>query len=308
MQLRTSSAVAMLLCALLFPAVAQSENLRVNCSLNSEEELPTITAALERLDPAERNTVTVSGACHENVVIQSFDRLSLIANPGASITDASGGNDNVIAIIDSQRTNITGFTVGGGGVGIGCFNHSLCRFSGNTIQNSAGDGVVVSRSFAVFSGDIMQNNPNGRGLNIVQAGEATTVGATIQGNEVGISLTEGSFLYANSTTVQGNGGDGITLSVHSTMRAADNTITGNGAQGVRAGGGSAARFITGNVVTGNAGNGVELSDLSFASFDLPSNNISGNTTQPDVVCSPQFSASRGALTHIGGGTTNCSEP
>jgi hypothetical protein len=304
---------AMFLCTFLFPAVAQAENLKVNCSRKSEDELPTITAALGRLNPTEPNTVTVSGACHENVVIQSFDRLTLIAKAGASITDASGGNNYVIEISDSQDIKIQGFTVSGGAAGIRCINHSLCRFSGNTIQDSAGDGVAVGRSTAEFNGDVIQDNPNGRGLVIVQAGWALTFGATIQRNgttvgEVGIRVSEGSFLWANGTTVRGNGGSGIGVNVHSTLRGNGNTITGNGGAGVRLDGGSAARFITGNVVTGNAGNGVSLGDLSFAQFELSDNNISANTAQPDVVCSPQFSATRGALTNIGGGKTNCIEP
>jgi Right handed beta helix region len=294
-----------------FCSHAQATNLKVNC--DGTGALSTINGALNLLNPQGPNTVTVSGACHENIVIQSFDRLTLIASPGASITDASGRNDFVILIIDSQRISIQGFTVSGGAGGIGCSGHSLCRFSGNTIQDSAGDGVAIARSVAVFDGDIIQNNPNGRGLVITQAGEVNSFGATIQGNgtsggEVGIRVIEGSFLHADGTTVRGNGGDGIGLAIGSTMRGENNTITGNGRAGVAVSGGSTARLITGNVVTGNAGNGVSLSDLSFALFELRDNNISANTTQPDVVCNPQFSATRGTKTNIGGGTTNCIEP
>ena len=77
--------------------------------------------------------------------------------------------------------------------------------------------------------------------------------------------------------------------------------------------GSEVRFLvdtTGTLITRNGGNGVMINDLSFASFEGPGNNISGNTTQPDVVCNPQFSAERRALptSNIGGGTTNCTEP
>jgi len=48
-------------------------------------------------------------------------------------------------------------------------------------------------------------------------------------------------------------------------------------------------------------------DLSFAFFSS-GNSITGNLGGTDVLCSPQFSATRGALTNIGGGTTNCVEP
>src|ERR1700740_147335 len=183
--------------AMTFCAYAQAANLKVNC--NSTGALSTINGALKLLDPQGPNTLTVSGNCHENVVIQSFDRLTLIANPGVSINDASGGTADVIFIDDSQRIAIQGFTVNGGFVGIRCVSHSLCRFSGNTIQKAADDGVGIVRSRAEFSGDIIQNNPNGRGLSVLQASEAYTVGVTIRGNgttgAAGVRVSDGSFLH-----------------------------------------------------------------------------------------------------------------
>jgi len=84
-----------------FCTSAQAADLKVNC--NGTGALSTINSALKLLNPIGPNTVTVSGACHENVLIQSFDRLTLTANPGASINDASGGTVDVITIEDSQR-------------------------------------------------------------------------------------------------------------------------------------------------------------------------------------------------------------
>jgi hypothetical protein len=300
-----------MVCALTFCVYAQAVNLKVNC--NSTGTLSAINGALKLLNPQGPNTLTVSGNCKENVVIQSFDRLTLIANPGALINDASGGTVDVITIVDSQRITIQGFTINGGGEGIICYSHSLCRFNGNTIQGSTGDGVSISRARAEFMSNIIQNHP-GRGLDVREAGEALTDGDTIRSNgAAGVRLEDGSFLFAVSSTVQGNGGNGIRLTDHSTLRSRDNTITANGANGVSLEGGSEARFgvdVTGNVVTGNAGHGVSVNDLSFANFESPGNSVSGNTTQPDVVCNPQFSGERGALptSNIGGGTTNCTEP
>jgi hypothetical protein len=37
------------------------------------------------------STINVSGACHENVLFQNVDRLTIAGSNGASITDASGG-------------------------------------------------------------------------------------------------------------------------------------------------------------------------------------------------------------------------
>jgi parallel beta helix pectate lyase-like protein len=311
-----TTGLSWLVFTLILVAVANGETLKVNCSLNgaSEDQLSTITAALKRLNHIGPNTITVSGSCHENVVIQSFDRLTLTANPGASINDASGGTADVILIDDSQRIAIQGFTVNGGFVGIRCVSHSLCRFSGNTIQASSGDGVGIVRARAEFAGDIIQYNPNGRGLAVLQAGEAYTVGVTIRGNgttvAAGVRVSDGSFLHAVNTTVQSNGLNGIRVTDHSALRSASNTITGNGGNGISLESGSEARFLGDDVITGNSGHGVQIADLSFADFETSGNNITANSAQPDVACLPQFSAERGALPtrNIGGGTTNCIEP
>jgi hypothetical protein len=51
---------------------------------------------------------------------------------------------------------------------------------------------------------------------------------------------------------------------------------------------------------------VQIQDLSMATFSGAT--VTGNGGGTDVVCIPQFSATRGALSDIGGGTTNCVEP
>src|SRR5690349_18368373 len=53
---------------------------------------------LAHLDPGVPATVRVSGACTENVVISGFARLTLLAAPGASIADASGGAEFALQV------------------------------------------------------------------------------------------------------------------------------------------------------------------------------------------------------------------
>jgi len=66
------------------------------------------------------NTVTVSGSCHGNILIQGFDRLTLITTTRATINDASGGQSPVVDIEDSRRVNLEGFTIRGGARGVNC--------------------------------------------------------------------------------------------------------------------------------------------------------------------------------------------
>lgn len=291
-----------------FCSHARAADLKVNC--NGTGVLSTVSGALKLLNSQGPNSVTVSGACHENILIQSFDRLSLIANPGASITDASNGNLDVVLIKDSQRISVTGFTINGGIVGVGCHDGSLCRFSGNTIQGAQSYGLVVNESRASLRGDVLQNNAL-RGLSVIDGGAVDASSITVQGNGDGVVLNSAGYLVAyGGTTIQNNQGFGVQAANNSNFRCFPCTITGNGNDGVRLQGASKAIFDTFfgiNTITANQGAGVRLSDLSFAFFG-PGDIVTGNTGGTDVVCGPQFSATRGAIRNIGGATTNCVEP
>ncbi len=276
----------------------------------------TIQGTLNSLDPSESHTLVVSGTCNENILIQGFERLTLIAKPSASIDDASGGTNAVVDIFDASRVSMQGFTINGGFAGVVCQDASLCQFSGNTFQN-AGDGANIFRAQAKFIGDVFQNN--GTGLFLFATADVWGLGVTVQGNQgLGAHVGLGSSLHLIvGSVVQNNGVAGIEVTNNSTANFESSTIRGNGRAGVQLSSSSVARFGSveggsGDTITGNAEAGVDVGDLSFASF-LPNvgNNVTGNLLAngtKDVFCRPQFSATRGALTNISGGTTNCVEP
>jgi len=89
-------------------------------------------------------------------------------------------------------------------------------------------------------------------------------------------------------------------------------VSGNPGAGVALLDSSVARFNsdggTVNRITGHLFNGVVVGDLSFARFVGGGNDVVTGNSGTDVICFPQFPATRGALTNIGGGTTNCIEP
>ena len=299
---------AVLLLALSMSHVAaHASTLHVNC--NGTNGLTRIQKAINILQQAGwfgPNTILVSGSCKENITIQSLDNLTLTAQYGASITDASNGTLDVMDVIDSRRFSINGFTINGGASGVVCLNASLCRFSGNTVQGSAGYGVIVSESQATLNGDTLQNNA-GRGLSVIGHSTADATGIRVQGNGDGIVLNSGAYAVIGNSTIQNNQRFGILAANHSTVRCVPCTLTNNSNDGVRLQKESEGHFdFGGNTITGNGGAGVTLLDLSFGSFD-PGDVVTGNLGGTDVVCKPQFSATRGALTNIGG-TTNCIEP
>ena len=65
-------------------SLGQGINLKVDSSHKVEGKLPTINAALKLLPPAMSNTVTVSGSCIENILIQGFDHFTPVTTTGAT--------------------------------------------------------------------------------------------------------------------------------------------------------------------------------------------------------------------------------
>jgi hypothetical protein len=290
----------------------------VNCPSGS------INTALASLDPSTENTIFVFGACTENVDISGFDRLILIAQNGASINDASGGTTTVLSIFDSPHVSVQGFTINGSGpntvIGPGgptelidC-NAANCFFRNNVMQNG-GDGIdIFNGARAFFNGDTFQDLVTGAaGIFVGGDGLARANAVTIQrvaGDGVDVS---GGFLQISNSTVQNNTGKGIGINTNGTVVTVQTTITGNTGDGIDVVGHSTLRVgrfgdATGSSITANHGVGVLVKDLSFASFQqgVP-NVVKNNLGRKDVLCSPQFPATRGAHTNIGGGTTNCDE-
>jgi len=277
--------------------------------------LNSIGAALKALQHSENigpSTINVSGACHENVVIRSLDRLTLNAINGASVSDASGGKLDVVAVYDSRDVAINGFAINAGsdGVsganGISCNDWSACRLALNVIQG-AGSGAgfaVYQASEATVDGDTFQNN--GVGL-IANSGSKVRPGGqtrplTSQGNGTGISTARQGIVFVLAT-VQNNSGIGVNVQFQSTLEVAGGAISHNGGVGAYVREHSAARFTGGTTITNNGGPGVLIQDLSMVNFAAT---VTGNGGGTDVVCNPQYSATRG----VGdtGGTTNCVEP
>jgi hypothetical protein len=281
----------------------------VDCSHATPGTFSTIGAAitdLQKKGPNPQDTINVSGACHENVVIQSMDRLTLNANLGASITDASGGNMDVIQILDSRDVSINNFTINGGDGGINCLDGSFCRLTGNTFQNAAGSGVAVSGlSQAVVSGGTIQGSEFAA-IDVRNGSSASVLGVMIANNPgIGMNILGQSFVLTNST-IANNGSSGVFLRENAYFRCSGCQITGNADIGIIVKRDSSARFLTPYAVTGNTGGGVQLTESSSAFFDAGT--VTGNSGGMDVFCGSSFTTARGAAISIGGGTTNCVEP
>ena len=314
---------------LLATGFANAASLFVNCG--GRTGLTSVGAALKVLQYSgdrEPSTINVLGSCHENVLIQSLDRLTIAGSNGASITDASGDAADVVDVRNS-RVTLTGLTISGqNGVNndaVDCEASSQCTLVNNTIQ-ADGDAVgVYNNASATIVGGALQNNTSA-GIGVYTIGDVLAVGVLIQGNPEGVIVRTGgrvrltsadpgltSALVVTPTTVANNG-TGIDVSGGGQFICSGCVIRDNSGDGIHADV-SAAVSLTKHFladgsgflpsVTNNAGHGIYLGDLSSAIFRGTPSTVSGNA-QPDVICNAPTAVTRGALASAGGAAhTNC---
>jgi hypothetical protein len=285
--------------------IPQANEIKFNC--NNAQHL-TLSNFLAGLDPDKASTIRISGTCTDNLHITGINRLTLLAAPGATINDASGGNDFVVTAVNTLTLDFEGFTINGGAGGFFCANYSTCLLAGNTIQNSLGAGVTVNRSNAILQGDTIQHNA-GRGVSALNAANVTLAEETVQNNGgAGAAAFYETNLNVQFSVITSNGGaGGIRVAEHSTLRLIDSTLQGNpnGVSLESASLGTFENFGAGSFITGNANVGVQVGDLSFADFSSGQNTIIGNLSGTDVACVGQLPVTLSAKTQIGGGFTNC---
>src|SRR5271154_5256187 len=255
---------------LLIGSAAQASTLWVNCG--GKGGLITIGAALKVLQNSEfhePNTINVSGACRENLLIHNMDLLTISGSKGASITDASGGTADVVDIRHS-RVTIIGMTIDGlSGANfdaVDCEQMSQCTLIGNTIQGDADVVGVYNLSSALIVGGVIQN---GTSDGILALGDVVAAGVAIQGNPVGVIVRNGS-----RTRVR------VADPASDPILAITPTTVANNSAGILVSQG--AEFsCTGCIVENNAGDGIHI-DVSAAATIQPSTLSNGSTIPPLV--------------------------
>jgi hypothetical protein len=316
----------LLLIASVAKAGESGTTLYVQCGASSG--LNSIGAALKALKHSEDggpSTINVSGACHENVLIQNIDRLTIAGSHGASITDASGDTADVVDIRNSNVT-ITGMTIdglnGANQDAVDCEQGSHCTLLGNTILGEAEPVGVYTLSSALIVGGVLQN---GTAAGIFAFGDVTAAGVMIRGNPVGVVVNFGgrarmvgldpaSFPgFARAQTTIENNGAGVQV-VQAQFACGGFIIQGNAGDGINGDLSAEVRLSpfyahdgssVAPSVSGNTGYGVYLGDLTSGSFAGPPSTVSGNG-RSDIDCNSATTVTRGALVAAGGAAhTNC---
>src|SRR5215467_8079210 len=120
------------LLVLLPSSLAFAAGATVDCTGATPGAFTSITAALASLPAAGPNSISVTGTCHENVVIFNRTDLTIFGNPTATVMPGNA-NGHLLAINNSQRINIQGITFDGGR-GIIVDENSSVNFDNITVQ------------------------------------------------------------------------------------------------------------------------------------------------------------------------------
>jgi hypothetical protein len=237
-----------LLCAgllLLLSNAAFADSAVVDCSGATAGAFTTITAALASLPAAGPNFITVSGTCHENVVMFGRTDLSIFGNPSATVVPGNA-NGHLLSINASQRVGIQNITFDGGR-GVIVNDNSRVDFTSDIIQNSQGIGLTSIDSLVHIADSTVKSSVRS-GISISGGTfyvDSADTGTTVTANgRVGINIDTGHLIL--------NGGDGVTPGT-------ENVISNNTGVGVAVVNSAEADINGDNRITGNQGSfGLEV--------------------------------------------------
>jgi len=238
----------------LYPTAARSQGLVVNCDTGG-----TIRGALGSLKPGD--TLTVIGACIENVAIEAEVSRITLDGRGTARLQSTAPSQNVIAIRGRDIT-VRGFTISGGNNGIVVQRGGMAVIDGNNIRGSAGSGATSCSC--------------SNGILVGQESSAIIINNTIENNRTGISVDENSSARIGfqvptalglPNTIQNNVDVGVHVLHNSSARIIAATIINNGRDGIRVERASHAD-ISGNRIEGNAADGISASGNSAIDLDL----------------------------------------
>jgi hypothetical protein len=204
-----NAAAALLVLVLLAPVSLYAKN-GVDCSKGDS-----INAELAKLTKSGPNVMTISGSCAEDIVIDGFDDLTLVAAAGASLNPASATSKSVLLVSSSRKVVFDGFAVNipapapntpvswvaefNGSVGCVMKNLSVTGGGGIRLQRSSYVSISDSTLHDVSIGIIVGNacNSDIRGVTI-----DNTLTPAPRG-QIGIAIFDGSTAFTEGVTISG---------------------------------------------------------------------------------------------------------
>ncbi len=294
---------------LLLSSFAFAASAVVDCSGATPGAFTSIHAALASLPAAGPNFISVTGTCHENVVMGGRTDLNISGNPSATVVPGNAGH--LLAIDGSQRVGIQNITFDGGrgalvsnnsqvelvnitiqnslGIGLTTID-SLVHIADSTIKNSTRSGISVGGGTFYVDSDITGTTVTNNGRNgisvltghlILNGGDEVTPGTeNVISNNAGVGVAVANSAEADingDNRIIGNqGAFGLEVIHTSTVIMTDGIISSNAGVGVHCGETSHCEWAGITKVDSNGKGGIEITDHSDAYLD-GGIDISGNT-------------------------------
>jgi parallel beta-helix repeat protein len=221
----------------------------------------TIQAAIN--DATSHATISVTGTCNENPLISEGKDWITLTGPSDKTATITGKNLTTPTISTiCKGTTIRNFTIKGpGGIQV---VWGGTAFIENNIIATGGDGIIIAfNSYGIIRGNTIQDNAtNGivvsdnsfARIGISSNTDKASIPNTIQGNAYGVTIARCSSAQIIGNTISSNTYDGVRVVSVSQADISDNTIDGNDGNGI--------------LVTQNSG--VNLgNDTGDTIFDLP---------------------------------------
>jgi parallel beta-helix repeat protein len=273
MKIRQKIGVALLVIGFLGLIVPGLEAVEIKVKCDKGQS---VQSALDALTgPA---TITVTGTCHENVVIRQDD-VTLQGGTYVGPDGATQPTQHAILVQGARRVLIKGVTVGGAGNGVVAHQGGSLTLESSSIQGNGGNGVVASfGSVAVVNSCTIQDNTDG----VVATANSSllVMSSTIAGNRgTGVNVNRGSSAriganfwgYPYPNTIEYNT-TGISVFQASQAMIVNNTIQNNTRDGVLVEGASAR--LTGNSIKYNW-KGIEVTSAGNARIGINDDGSAG---------------------------------
>jgi hypothetical protein len=249
---------------------AQPQTFTVDCAKGQ-----TISAALDNGDARKPMVLIVKGTCNENITIVRDD-VSLKGDAGATINASSASN--AISVNGAHRILIDRLSVRGGNPrGISLVGGSNIDITNSDVQSAANHGINVQGTQAVNIINSSVQYSGRSGIGITQGSVVISNSQVSSNSGDGVRVTQAAAQISNST-IASNAGNGVAALIGSSLSLVSTSMTGNGGDGVSLYLAAVGNF-SGNVnANGNAGSGLtafvnstaQLGDgpLSFQSIRL----------------------------------------
>jgi hypothetical protein len=178
----------------------------------------TINGAIARLNPRERNFVSVSGTCTETIDVFNYNDLAIVGQPGAVLVPDPAFDEAVFVNV-AIRFRLIGFTINGSGtlVGISLNRCVNCVVSNNTI-NGVGNGVSAIFNSGVDVSDntiFVSGQTDGAGVEVAHVSRANLSRNLIEhtgpadSGSIGLQVSQNSSARVNAGSIFRGFGRGI---------------------------------------------------------------------------------------------------